>query len=346
MNDSSDLKQQLQLGSLFEKFKRLDKAEDVYRSIIATHPCDFRAYFNCAQILASNELHLDEARTLFAKVIELDESVIESYGCIAAVLIKLQRPAEAVRYCKVGLRKNMHDRTCLYNLNVALRQVGSIDTAISTSWNAFQTMNATVVSTQDSNLQTQFPPEQPCTATGITVVCVKWGKKYGPDYVNNLYNALMRHQPAAPECKIINMLCFTDDSAGIDGAVVCLPFSAATAQWHGWWLKAQVFAPNAELTGWVLYLDLDTVICSSLDFLSALIADDTSKVTENVKGIQIPGTMFSTSTVGSHCSTLKARFCTLAAEHFQNEGEQSIAIQCRCQYLTNTAVLILLCAHQ
>ena len=27
----------------------------------------------------------------------------------------------------------------------------------------------------------------------IDIVCFKWGPKFGPEYVNNLYNAIQRH---------------------------------------------------------------------------------------------------------------------------------------------------------
>jgi hypothetical protein len=33
--------------------------------------------------------------------------------------------------------------------------------------------------------------------------------------------------------------------------------------WSGWWYKAYLFSNEANLTGTVIYLDLDTVLCSS-----------------------------------------------------------------------------------
>lgn len=37
--------------------------------------------------------------------------------------------------------------------------------------------------------------------------------------------------------------------------------------WTGWWYKAYLFSQASGLSGHVLYLDLDTVVCSGLDFL-------------------------------------------------------------------------------
>jgi hypothetical protein len=34
---------------------------------------------------------------------------------------------------------------------------------------------------------------QPTDATPVNVICIKWGTKYGPDYVNRLRNMVQRH---------------------------------------------------------------------------------------------------------------------------------------------------------
>ena len=39
-----------------------------------------------------------------------------------------------------------------------------------------------------------------------TVLCMKWGRRYGPDYVNTLYSMLRRHLAAAHR-----LVCLTDD---------------------------------------------------------------------------------------------------------------------------------------
>ena len=50
------------------------------------------------------------------------------------------------------------------------------------------------------------------------VICMKWGQKYGPEYVNRLYAMVRRHLSGD-----FNLVCLTDDSAGIRSEVQCLP---------------------------------------------------------------------------------------------------------------------------
>ena len=42
------------------------------------------------------------------------------------------------------------------------------------------------------------------------VICMKWGTKYGPEYVNRLY-AMVRRHLSGP----FNFVCLTDNAAGI-----------------------------------------------------------------------------------------------------------------------------------
>ena len=56
------------------------------------------------------------------------------------------------------------------------------------------------------------------TAEQRYVICMKWGNKYGPEYVNRLYNMVSRHLTLD-----FQMVCLTDDSTGIDPAVKCYP---------------------------------------------------------------------------------------------------------------------------
>ena len=43
-----------------------------------------------------------------------------------------------------------------------------------------------------------------------TVLCMKWGRRYGPDYVNTLYSMLRRHLSVGHR-----LVCLTDDQGGI-----------------------------------------------------------------------------------------------------------------------------------
>lgn len=104
----------------------------------------------------------------------------------------------------------------------------------------------------------------------VNVLCIKWGRKYGPDYVNKLHSMVSRHLR-----RPFRFVCLTDDGAGIDPAIEVKPIPAVgfdefdqRKPWtfgHGW-LKLTSFAdPLYDLSGRTLFLDLDIVIVDSLD---------------------------------------------------------------------------------
>jgi hypothetical protein len=65
---------------------------------------------------------------------------------------------------------------------------------------------------------------------------VKWGTKYGPEYVNKLFNgAKGALQPLS-----FMFYCFTDDPSGIDSDV---NIKSLPAGWTAWWNKAALFSP-------------------------------------------------------------------------------------------------------
>eukprot|EP01032_Pedospumella_encystans_P013951 gene13951-16040_t len=303
MDSSVSIANSLKMAKLYEGFKRYEKAVEVYRMLMEQHPRDFRAFFNCARILAFEERTLGEALELFRKVIELNSSIIETYSAVAAILIKLDRPKEASDYCKAGLQVDGSDRNCMYNLSIALRQMGNIEEAIALCWEKL----ATTVTVPVPSLVGKTDPAN-CNDSKITIVCVKWGTKYGPEYVNNLYNAVIRCTANSSSFSFRKFVCFTDDASGLHENITCSLFDAATEAWKGWWLKAQVFAPTDLLSGWVLYIDLDTVLCGSLDFIHNLTAlGDTSEREQ-----------------GQDATNFDPRspIYVLAAETFKNEARQ------------------------
>ena len=97
------------------------------------------------------------------------------------------------------------------------------------------------------------------------VICMKWGTLYGPDYVNVLYSACREYITGD-----FRFVCLTDDAAGLDTAVEAFPIpdlGISAFDWiKGGWPKISVFKPDLYgLTGRCLFIDLDTVICGSLD---------------------------------------------------------------------------------
>ncbi len=97
-----------------------------------------------------------------------------------------------------------------------------------------------------------------------TVICMKWGTRYGSDFVNRLYRSIQRQTR-----RKTRLVCFTDDGDGINPNVqiepipeINLPDDLALTPWR----KLTMWkAPLADLKGDVLFLDLDLVITGNLD---------------------------------------------------------------------------------
>ncbi|MDF1484020.1 glycosyltransferase [Ramlibacter sp. H39-3-26] len=100
---------------------------------------------------------------------------------------------------------------------------------------------------------------------------MKWGTKYGPEYVNRLYAMVRRHLRGD-----FRFVCLTDDGAGIRPEVACLPIPPlalhlAPGQRDGAWKKLTTFEADLHgLRGTALFLDLDVVIVGPLDDFFAL----------------------------------------------------------------------------
>ena len=59
------------------------------------------------------------------------------------------------------------------------------------------------------------------TSDERVILCMKWGTKYGPEYVNRLYGMVRRHLKGD-----FRFVCLTDRSEGIRAEVQCLPIPA------------------------------------------------------------------------------------------------------------------------
>ena len=94
------------------------------------------------------------------------------------------------------------------------------------------------------------------------VICMKWGSKFGADYVNKLYSMVARNLSAP-----FKFVCFTDDSSGIRAEVEtrALPEMKLPSGAERGWRKLSTFKTDIGLEGRVLFLDLDIVIVGSID---------------------------------------------------------------------------------
>ena len=94
----------------------------------------------------------------------------------------------------------------------------------------------------------------------VTVLCVRFGKKYGHDYVVRLRNMVSRHLTVPYE-----FVCLTDDPTPIDNVRLIVQRNAGYIR--PWWHKVHMFDPTLELHGRILYFDLDILIHANIDKL-------------------------------------------------------------------------------
>ncbi len=99
------------------------------------------------------------------------------------------------------------------------------------------------------------------------VVCMKWGAKYSPDYVNILARMVARNITIP-----YRFICLTDDPAGIEPGVEVRPLPSFPEPSPCYykncqaWRKLLLFAqPLSDLAGKVLFFDLDVVIVGNID---------------------------------------------------------------------------------
>ncbi|MBL8330481.1 MAG: glycosyltransferase [Rubrivivax sp.] len=94
------------------------------------------------------------------------------------------------------------------------------------------------------------------------VLCMKWGTKYGAEYVNRLYGMVERHLSGP-----FRFVCLTDNSMGVRPDVECMPLPTldlAPGADRGWPKLTTFKADLHGLRGTALFLDLDVVIVGDI----------------------------------------------------------------------------------
>ena len=311
----------LNKGRKKKDIAELEKAVYVFQQCIDSDPTDFRAYYNVSLVYDAfynlnndssyNNKSIDSLNEAINSIIsnELDNAYGSTlslmYGQKANHYIRLKSPDLAFDCCEKGLSYNDKCIVCITNINICMRQLGLMNEAIALTWKLLDLKEIIPNDIVDTTINTNTS----LSTNGIknyfiTIYCVKWGTKYGSEYVNNLYRGISKYMNDKKTNRTINwsMKCFTDDSNDIMiPEITCLPFPDETNAWTGWWLKTAIFqnsldniCHDSNTIQLNLYLDLDVCICGSLSFLIDLYGDNNNE--------------------NGNC------FYTLAAAHLKSEG--------------------------
>lgn len=101
----------------------------------------------------------------------------------------------------------------------------------------------------------------------ISILCVRFGNKYGREYVERLRNMVARHITVPYE-----FVCLTDDQHPIDG--VRSIYQPNAGYLKGWWHKVHMFDPGLPLEKRILFFDLDVVIHKNIDKLTTYLPNN------------------------------------------------------------------------
>ena len=93
------------------------------------------------------------------------------------------------------------------------------------------------------------------------VLCIKWGSKYSADYVNRLHSMVERHLSLSHR-----FVCLTEDITGLNSEIETRPLLRTDLK-HSY-TKFELFEKKLhDITGQILFLDLDVVINNSINEL-------------------------------------------------------------------------------
>ena len=103
----------------------------------------------------------------------------------------------------------------------------------------------------------------------VNILCFKWGKRYGADYVNRLYRGVKAHLD-----RPFRFVCVTDNPEGLVEGVDAQPFPGPPPgwtpnerykKWPSIYVKLCVFEKGfAQLEGPTLFLDIDQIVTGDL----------------------------------------------------------------------------------
>ncbi len=111
--------------------------------------------------------------------------------------------------------------------------------------------------------------------TTTNCICIKYGNRYGPEYVNRLHSGLRRNSESD-----IRLVCMTDDRTGIHPEIEVVPLADepfhqrmfTKMEKEGWqapYRKVSLYRPDLvpDLDGPLILFDIDVVVVGNIDVL-------------------------------------------------------------------------------
>ncbi|MDD3589239.1 MAG: hypothetical protein PHO46_03055 [Thermoguttaceae bacterium] len=136
------------------------------------------------------------------------------------------------------------------------------------------------------------------------VICMKWGTKFPPEYVNILASRVKKNITGD-----YRFVCFTDDPTGLSPLVETRPLpemSGLEGRPERGWRKLTLFQEKlSDLEGSALFLDLDIVIVESLDPFFETPGDFRIIEDWNLKGTKIGNSSVFRFEIGSRPDVLE-----------------------------------------
>lgn len=149
----------------------------------------------------------------------------------------------------------------------------------------------------------------------VNVMCMKWGSKYGPEYVNKLYSMVKRNLTIP-----FRFACFTDDATGLDSRIEVFPMPEIhVPEKHqiSPWRKLTILGEQlGTLSGTTMFLDLDIVIVDNIDCFFVLEGDFCIIENWTQLGQGIGNSSVYRFEVGAHKNVL---------EHYNNNTDEVLA---------------------
>ncbi|KAF0682832.1 Aste57867_25131 [Aphanomyces stellatus] len=248
-----------QLGSLFSTSKKYASAIAHFEKALALAPTYASAHYNLANALAFSKCDANQNRVVhhYQQAVLHQPHFPEAHVNLAAQLYAEGQCSIALTHALNAIAQDPDNCHGYYNLNTIYRALGEQDKAVDMCWKRIACLCDSPRPSIAQLCDVLSDGRQPHDEPHVTVVCVKWGSKYGPDYVNKLYRGVAKYLSTVD----FTFVCLTDNP---DGLLPEIETRALESGWSGWWNKAQLFSPHFQWHGRMLYIDLDTVITGSL----------------------------------------------------------------------------------